>query len=131
MTGDDGWSVRLMWRKEGDGELYEYIVNKKGKYGASVGRGLYRFPLDRWVSVDLEIKVNDPGQPNGIARLWIDGRPVIAQDDIVYNASNSGARKGGLMFSTFFGGSDKSWASPKDQYADFADFQFYGEGGKQ
>lgn len=128
VTGDDGWSVRLMWRKDGEGELYEYIANKKGKYGASIGRGLYSFPRGRWVTIDLEVKANDPGQANGIARLWIDGRPVIEQNDIVYNAS-AAIRDGGLMFSTFFGGSDKSWASPKDQHIDFADFRFYGEGG--
>ena len=28
----------------------------------------------------------------------------------------------GLFFSTFFGGGDESWASPVDQYADFAGF---------
>jgi len=31
------------------------------------------------------------------------------------------------MFSTFFGGNDKSWASPKDQYVDFTNFRFHAE----
>jgi hypothetical protein len=30
----------------------------------------------------------------------------------------------GLFFSTFFGGGDKSWVSPSNQYADFAGFSF-------
>lgn len=131
VTGKDGWSIRLMWRKKGAGELYEYVVNKKGKYGASVGRGLFHFVPGRWMDIDLEVTANDPGQRNGIARLWVDGRPVIEQDDIVYNAPGGRAGNGGLMFSTFFGGNGKSWASPKDQYVDFADFRFYGEGGKR
>jgi len=29
----------------------------------------------------------------------------------------------GLFFSTFFGGGDASWATPRDQYADFAGFE--------
>jgi len=125
VSGKDGWSVRLMWRKEGEGELYEYIYNKKGKYGLSVGRGSFTFPRGRWVDVDLEVVLNEAGRRNGEARLWIDGRPVIEQDDIVYSIEDADHLEGGLMFSTFFGGSSDSWASPKDQHVDFADFRFY------
>lgn len=131
VSGDDGWSIRLMWRKEGEGELYEYIYNKKGKYGLSAGRGSFTFPRGRWVEVDLEVVVNDPGERNGQARLWIDGRPVIEQHDIVYATEDEDEpQEAGLMFSTFFGGSGRSWASPQDQHVDFADFRFYaGNGG--
>src|SRR3546814_10560690 len=54
VSGKDGWSIRLMWREDGEGELYEYVYNKKGKYGLSVGRGSSTFPSGRWVEVDLE-----------------------------------------------------------------------------
>src|SRR3546814_11947880 len=49
VSGKDGWSIRLMWREDGEGELYEYVYNKKGKYGLSVGRGSFTFPSGRWV----------------------------------------------------------------------------------
>lgn len=130
VSGKDGWSVRLMWREDGEGELYEYVYNKKGKYGLSAGRGLFTFPRGRWVAVDLEVVVNDPDERNGKARLWIDGRPVIEQQDLVYSTDDDELLAGGLMFSTFFGGSSDSWASPKDQHVDFADFRLYvGEDG--
>ena len=125
VSGKDGWSIRLMWREDGEGELYEYIFNKKGKYGLSAGRGAFTFPLGRWVAVDLEVVVNDPDKRNGKARLWIDGHPVIEQDDLVYSTEEDGPLEGGLMFSTFFGGSSDSWASPKDQHVDFADFRLH------
>lgn len=125
VTGSNGWSVRLMWRTDGAGELYEYIVNKKDDYGLSAGRGVFTFPRGRWVDVDLEVDLNDPGKANGIARLWIDGRAVIEQNDLVYTTRGADGAGGGLMFSTFFGGGDDSWASPKDQYVDFADFRLY------
>jgi len=32
----------------------------------------------------------------------------------------------GVIFSTFFGGGDQSWATPRDQYADFAVFAVSG-----
>lgn len=125
VTGRDGWSIRLMWRADGDGELYEYIFNKDDDYGLSVGRGNFRFPRGRWVDVDLEVKINDPGQKNGIARLWIDGKGVIEQNDIIYDVDRRKPSDAGLMFSTFFGGSDDSWATPKDQYIEFSDFRLY------
>ncbi len=130
VSGRDGWSVRLMWRKEGQGELYEYIYNKKGKYGLSVGRGQFTFPTGRWISVDLEVVLNEPGARNGQTRLWIDGNPVIEQEDIVFVTGGDDDTESGLMFSTFFGGSSKDWASPKDQHIDFADFRFYAGNGE-
>lgn len=126
VSGDDGWSIRLMWRADGIGELYEYIYNKKGKYGLSAGRGSFAFPRGRWIAIDLEVVENDPGRRNGQVRLWIDGRPVIEQHDIVYTTEAGDLpSEVGLMFSTFFGGSSSSWASPQDQHIDFADFRFY------
>ena len=125
VSGKNGWSVRLMWRENGDGELYEYIFNKKGKFGFSAGRGAFSFPRGRWVEIDLEVVVNDPDRRNGVARLWIDGRAVIEQHDIVYTTDDDGETEGGLMFSTFFGGDDDSWASPKDQHVDFGDFRLH------
>ncbi len=130
VSGRDGWSIRLMWREDGDGELYEYVYNKKGKYGASVGRGLFRFPTGEWVDVDLEVRENDPGSRNGLARLWIDGRLVIEQTDIVFVREGEAEAETGLFFSTFFGGSDSDWATPRDQHIDFGDFQLYRRGGE-
>lgn len=130
VTGRDGWTIRLMWREQGAGELYEYVFNKKGRYGASVGRGSFHFPRGRWVDVDLEVRENDPGKRNGIARLWIDGRLVVEQRDIVFATAHPDDAERGLLFSTFFGGSDASWATPSDQHVDFADFRLYERAGE-
>ncbi|MCE8018238.1 hypothetical protein HOP62_19335 [Halomonas sp. MCCC 1A17488] len=121
VDGKNGFSMRLMWREEGEGELYPYVV---GFEGESVGRGFWRFPLGQWVTVEQEVVLNDPGQENGIARLWIDGRPVLEQQNIVYRTSPS-VTIDGLMFSTFFGGSGEGWRTPRDQYVDFAAFRFF------
>jgi hypothetical protein len=36
--------------------------------------------------------------------------------------TTSGLQIDGLFFSTFFGGGDQTWASPTDQYTQFAAF---------
>ncbi len=121
VDGENGFSMRLMWREQGQGELYPYVV---GLEGTSVGRGAWTFPTGQWVSVEQELVLNDPGEANGVARLWIDGRPVLEQREIVYRTTPE-VTIDGLMFSTFFGGSGEGWRTPRDQHVDFADFRFY------
>ncbi|MCH4563308.1 hypothetical protein MKP05_09220 [Halomonas sp. EGI 63088] len=119
--GENGFSMRLMWREQGQGELYEYVVDQTG---TSVGRGTWTFPSGQWVTIEQEIVLNDPEESNGLARLWIDGQPVLEQRDIVYRTTPD-LTIDGLMFSTFFGGSGNEWRTPRDQYADFAAFRLY------
>ena len=123
-NGTNGFSMRYMWRKNGQGELYEYAVDQDEDYGKSVGRGRWTFPTGRWVTLEQEIVLNDPGQANGIARVWVDGRPILEQRGIVYRTTRD-VTIDGLMFSTFFGGHGEDWRTPTDQYADFAAFRFY------
>lgn len=116
-----GFSARLMWRQDGLGELYAYLPGQTADLGRSLGRGAWRFPVGRWVTVEQEIVLNDPGTANGIARIWIAGELRFEARDLIFRPDQE-LRIEGLMFSTFFGGHDPSWASPKDQEAHFADF---------
>lgn len=124
VDGTKGFSMRLMWRRDGEGEVYAYVANKRSDYGASIGRGTWTFEPGRWVEIQQEVILNDPEAADGIVRLWVDGRQVVEQRDIVYRTVE---RIGidGLMFSTFFGGSSRKWASPKDQSVDFEGFELF------
>ncbi|WP_251976860.1 polysaccharide lyase [Salinicola avicenniae] len=121
VTGENGFSMRFMWRKEGQGELYEYVANKDADYGESVGRGAWHFTPGQWVTIEQEIVLNDPESDDGIARVWIDGQPILEQHGIVYRTTDQ-VHIDGLMFSTFFGGHGSDWRTPRDQTVDFADF---------
>lgn len=121
VDGENGFSMRLMWREEGKGELYPYVVGFEGK---SVGRGFWRYPVGVWVTIEQEIVLNDPKRENGVARIWVDGRPVLEQQNIIFRTTPE-VTIDGLMFSTFFGGTGEGWRTPRDQYVDFADFRFY------
>jgi len=121
VDGESGFSMRLMWREEGQGELYPYVVDREGE---SLGRGAWRFPTGRWVTVEQELELNDPGKANGVARVWIDGEPVLEQDDLVFRTVPE-LTIDGLMFSTFFGGTGGEWRTPRDQHVDFAAFRLH------
>ncbi|MBB3141567.1 polysaccharide lyase [Halomonas organivorans] len=122
--GKNGFSMRYMWRTDGQGELYEYAVGQGEEYGKSVGRGRWTFPTGQWVTLEQEIILNDPGQDNGLARVWVNGRPILEQQGIVYRTTDA-VTIDGLMFSTFFGGHGEDWRTPRDQRVDFAGFRFY------
>lgn len=124
--GRNGFSIRLMWREEGAGEVYAYVVNDgDADYGLSVGREAFAFEPGAWTDLDLEVALNDPDGADGAVRLWVDGRLVIEQTGVVFRTVDD-VTVDGIMFSTFFGGSGPEWASPKDQTVSFRNFAVHG-----
>ena len=118
--GTDGFSTRYMWRDGGDGEVYAYLPTSE-EHGTSLGRGCWFFPVNQWVAIEQRVKLNTPGASDGEVTVWQDGKQVFTQRGMTYRTTDQ-LKIDGLFFSTFFGGGDESWASPVDQYADFAGF---------
>jgi hypothetical protein len=116
----DGWSMRLMWRTNGAGEIYAYISGVTG-YGLDLGLGDFTWPADdQWQTVSLHVVLNTPGQSNGQAVLSLDGNAVI--DATGLDITETGTPISGLFFSTFYGGHDPSWAPTAAMHLDFQDF---------
>jgi hypothetical protein len=119
-TGYDGFSSRLMWREQGYGEVYAYLPSSDG-YGSSLGRRTWQFRPGVWHEVEQELRLNQPGQANGSIQIWIDQQPVFKAEKLKFRSTTK-LKIDGVFFSTFFGGSDRSWATPKTVYIDFAEF---------
>jgi hypothetical protein len=118
--GTNGFSTRLMWRRDGDGEVYAYLPTSKN-YGTSIGRGSWQFIPGLWHHIEQEIILNTPDQKDGEIRVWVDGKLVIDEDNLTFRTTED-LKIEGIFFSTFFGGGSASWATPKDVYVDFANF---------
>lgn len=142
--GPGCFSSRLMWRPDGVGEIYNYYWGSKQAYctdpgsyavgtgqiichggsGDSLGRGSFKFEAGKPVTVTNTITLNtmngDTPNPDGKQSLVVDGVKVIEANNLVMRHHEEG-RIRGLFFSTFFGGSGGSWASPKKQEATFSD----------
>jgi len=137
----DCYSARLMWRTEGDGEVYTYLPDSEVKgfaankavcnippfsecnptYGASVGRGSFKFPTGEWFTVAQRVRLNDVGQANGEIELWANGKSVVNAKGLILRDSDAGRHRG-IQMQTFFGGSTNEWASPTTQDTYFSDF---------
>jgi hypothetical protein len=118
--GTNGFSTRFMWREGGQGEVYAYLPSSD-KYGTSLGRGSFLFSAGAWHCIEQELTLNTPGASDGKVRVWLDGRPVFADEKLLFRTVPA-LQIEGVFFSTFFGGSDTTWASSKDTYIDFAEF---------
>jgi hypothetical protein len=123
--GTNGFSTRYMWRGGGDGEVYAYLPTSE-EHGTSLGRGCWYFPANQWIAVEQRVVLNTPGASDGSVTVWQDGRQVFDQRGLTFRTTDQ-LKIDGVFFSTFFGGGDDSWASPVDQYADFAGFSVSGE----
>ena len=116
-----GFSARYMWRRDGRGTSYLYSPYKKDSCGELVGLGEWSFKAGRWHVLEQEIKLNNGDAQDGVFRVWVNGKNVINREDVVFRLSPNIFIEG-LMFNSFFGGGDESWASPKDQFILFDDF---------
>ncbi|KAI9485052.1 hypothetical protein BDB00DRAFT_773747 [Zychaea mexicana] len=129
------FSVRMMWREDGHGEAYAYLppsndrlctsslVKCNSDYGTSLARGYVKFTNKKWSRVEIYTQMNDPGKNNGELRVWQDGHSVIDLKGLVFRNQKSFAVSS-VLFSSFFGGSSKEYATPKDTYTYFKNLQF-------
>jgi hypothetical protein len=118
--GTNGFSARLMWRRKGDGEVYAYLPTSV-EHGTSLGRGKWRFQTGKWYSVEQEVKLNTPGKTDGCIQVWINENLVVQDLSLTFRTTPE-LKLDGVLFSTFFGGNDLSWATPETTHVDFAHF---------
>ncbi|XP_071109692.1 uncharacterized protein [Haliotis cracherodii] len=129
---DTCFTARLMWRENGDGEIYAYIPSEQVSsfchdvecnfvYGNSIGRGSWRFQKGKWQTITEHITLNTPGKTDGFAKMWYNGRQVYEINNVNFR-NNANIMIDGIFFSTFFGGSTSSWAPTRDCYTYFKNF---------
>lgn len=120
-SNDDGFSMRLMWRERGLGEVYAYLPDSRG-HGTSLLRGHLAFKPGHWHSVAQEVRLNAPGHDDGSLRLWLDGR-VVGETVGLRMREGAVLRIDGVFVDVFFGGNDDSWAARADTHIDLAEFE--------
>jgi hypothetical protein len=123
----DGWSARVMWRREGELQIYTYDQHRENNCGNTENAVGHRFAQGRYQAVSLYVQVNEPAQlANGRIALYLDGEKIAEQTGLQLRATGGSATEiNRFMFSTFFGGNDSSWAPSKTVTARFDNFAVY------
>jgi len=120
--GYNGFSVRPMWRADGKAEAYVYHAGQKGRYGDSFPLPKeFRLPADEDITVSLRVRLNHPDQANGVLELSFTtkrGKQSIRREDLTWRKTPE-LKADALLFETFHGGSDASWAPRRPCAAEF------------
>ncbi|KZT08317.1 polysaccharide lyase family 14 protein, partial [Laetiporus sulphureus 93-53] len=137
-NGSDCFSARAMWRTDGEGEVYAYFLESKDLcadsnflcnsdgYGTSVDRGSFGFAVGQWNRISLLVRLNDPPEKaNGQVALYYNDVEALNEENLQYRNSTD-INIGGLFFSTFFGGNDSAWATPRTVHTYFRNFEMWG-----
>ncbi len=111
-----GWSARSMFKENGKIGPYVYHQNQGGQYGEG-GTQIqpFQFQKERYHAVCYHVKVNTPASTaNGLFHLYVDGVLLERKDNIQYRSQESSESEiYSLLFSTFHGGNNDSWAPKK------------------
>jgi hypothetical protein len=122
--GSDGWSSRMMWRREGRAVQYVYHPDQPGIYGQDFPYdlgGSRAFEPGRWHQVEHRVVVNTPGRTDGIIQAWFDGELALSVNGLRFRDTSDFAIDS-FLFSTFFGGSGPEWAPARDETITFDEF---------
>ena len=127
-TGENGFSVRPMWRKDGRGEAYVYHRDQPQRTGESFPFPAdFRFPPGEEVRLRISVTMNQPGERNGSVRMWATlprqaERLMVERTEVCWRTVETfGADS--LYFQTFHGGSERDWAPRRDCWVEFSDFE--------
>lgn len=89
VDGTDGWSARGLFGGQVDGRtpvgFYCYHADMPGKYGDHWFWNRDEFEgleNNRWYCIEQFVKLNSPGENDGVLRAWVDDRLVFEKADI-------------------------------------------------
>lgn len=120
-NGPGGWAARFMWRAGGAGEVLINDATTSG-YGTDLGLGSWYFQADgNWHTLTEHVHMNTPGVPDGFIDVTYDGAAVAHFTGITFRTDYT-THADSLMFSTFYGGHDSTWAPTATQRFDFTGF---------
>ncbi len=131
----DGWSNRIMWKKDGFLTQYVYHFGQKGRYADNFKWNLNgkisqkRITPGKWHQILMRVKMNDLDSvngmlSNGILQTWFDGELVVDLNSMLFR-NRPEMKIDRFYFSTFHGGNDKNFAPRWDSFIRFRNLQIF------
>jgi hypothetical protein len=127
-TGHDGWSVRFMFKEQGYLCAYLYYPDMPQQYGQkkflTIEGRCFRIPRNQWIEIGLKVSLNSAGQKNGRVECYIDDVLMLKEEGLVFRYVET-LFVDHLLFSSFFGGADLSYAPVQNCALYFKDFKVF------
>ena len=130
-TGD-GWSARIMWRKDGNAVQLIYFMGQESVYGDDFKWNLNgtipqkQFTTGTWHRIVNKVSMNTIASPgngdkNGRVQTWLDGELVLDVDTLRLRDYDT-VKVDKFYLSTFHGGSSAEWAPTHDCFIRYDNF---------
>jgi len=137
----DGWSARMLWQKDRGLSVYLYTPNKYGVVSGTEGTDTFRAfgkairvkddPYNSssanmkfntgWNTVEEYVKMNTPGQADGVLKIWMNGKLGLHITDVMFRGAERPNLKTTQLFWTWFYGGPPSDYPHADSYVYFDD----------
>ncbi len=127
--GTNGWSARMGFepprRFDLEGRMalsfYTYHADM-GRWGAIDGWS-EALGAGEWRQIDQYVRMNTPGEHDGVQRGWVDGELVFEREDRMFRAEgHDDVLVEEFWFNIYYGG---SWTSPVDTALYFRDLKIW------
>ena len=130
-TGD-GWSARIMWRKDGNAVQLIYFMGQESVYGDDFKWDLNgtipqkQFTAGTWHRIVNKVSMNTIASPgngdkNGRVQTWLDGELALDVDTLRLRDYDT-VKVDKFYLSTFHGGSSAEWAPTHDCFIRYDNF---------
>lgn len=120
-NGNDGWSVRAMWEKDGKLGQYVYHPDQAKNFGDFVPWDAPPLETGKWYQIKTFVRLNTPGQRDGVITTWLNGKQVLDKHDLRFR-NNNNLQIERFLFAVFFGGTGAQWAPKQDTVLYLDDF---------
>ena len=108
-----GAAVRPGWNKQGDAVVNVQFAAADGwKNPPAIGSDV-RWPAGRWVMIEQEVILNEPGKKNGVVRIWLDGK-FAGENKKLGLRSDAGLAMAGVRADVHFGSVLSPSVAPAD-----------------
>lgn len=130
----EAWSARMgfndPWDNDFDWRISNYVYHgdQDGQYGDQFtwdhgtrddGSIVAHVMFGQWYRIDQHVKMNTPGERDGILRGWVDGELGLDESDM-YFRDDTDVKIQRFWFNNFYGG---GWTSPQEQSVYFDEFK--------
>jgi hypothetical protein len=133
--GDDGFSVRPVWLDaDGLAGSYVYHAGQAGEFGdifvwQHANGEPVRFVRGQWHTLQVRVRLNQPGIADGEVEAWLDEEPVSLVSHMLFrndSARGRDIRINEVYFNTFHGGRHPEDAPARTQHAFFDGLRLFG-----
>ncbi len=102
------FGVHVVWRSEGDFVVVPKAQNGERRNVAALDRSNSGLEPGRWIHIEQEAVLNNPGKQDGLMRVWVDGKLQVEKQNLAWRGTVE-QRWIGVVGDTHYSRSGRDW----------------------